>query len=85
MGSISDEQAVSAQGEIDAEGDNPDSQPPASTRAGGSEPTLTAAGESIQSEHSSPSDCERLGVLTGFKCDVELRLVGLHGRKNRPR
>ena len=33
----------------------------------------------------SPSDSERLGVLTGCKFDVELGLIGLHGRNNRQR
>ena len=75
---IFDERTVSTPGDIDAEGDNPDSQPPASTRASGSE-------ESVQRKHSSPADSERLGVLTGFKIDVELGLVGLHGRNNRQR
>ncbi len=75
---ISDERTISTPGDIDAEDDNPDSQPPASTGASGSE-------ESVQRKHSSPSDSERLGVLTGFKFDVELGLIGLHGRNNRQR
>ena len=75
---ISDERTVSTPGDIDAERDNPYSQPPASTGASGSE-------ESVQRKHSSPSDSERLGVLTGFKFDVELGLIGLHGRNNRQR
>ena len=82
---ISDEQRVSAQGNIGAEGNNPASQQAAISPAGGSEPTLTAAGESVEAKQSSPSASERLGILTGFKFDVELGLVGLHGRNNRPR
>ena len=75
---ISDEWTVSTPSDIDAEDDNPDSQPSASTGASGSE-------ESVQRKHSSPSDSERLGVLTKFKINAELGLVGLHGRNNRPR
>ena len=82
---ISDEQTVSAQDNTDAESDNPDSQQAAISPAGSSEPTLTTARESIEAKHSSPSASERLGVLTGFKFDVELVLVGLHGRNNRQR
>ena len=82
---ISDEKTVSAQNNTDAEGDNPDSQPLASTPADDSEPKLTTAGESLKAKQSSPSVFERLGVLTGFKFDVELGLVGLHVRNNRQR
>ena len=82
---ISDEETVSAQDNIDAEGDNPNSQEAACTRAGISEPRSTTARDSAQEKHSSPSNSERLGVLTGFKFDVELGLVGLHGRNNRQR
>ena len=82
---ISDAQTVSAQGYIVAEGDGLDPQQADSTRAGGSGPRLTTARESVEAKHSSPSDSERLGVLTAFKIDVELGLVGLHGRNNRQR
>ena len=82
---ISDEKTVSAKDNTDAEGDNPDSQPAPSTRASGSEPRLTTARDSAQEKQTSPSDSKRLGVLTAFKFDVELGLVGLHGRRNRQR
>ena len=82
---ISDEETVSAQDKIESEGDDLNSQEAASTRAGVPEPSLTTARDSAPGEHSSPSDSERLGVLTAFKFDVELGLIGLHGRDNRQR
>ena len=51
------------------------------------EQTVSAQGiiDAEDDKQDSPSDSERLGVLTAFKFDVELGLIGLHGRNNRQR